>query len=108
MHDALGALFGEASVAPADENAAIALGYAFMDLNGSSANATEPSMDAVLQPAAQPPQSAGTPGFSFDQFFSQRATSEHATQSGVATPRPEESGDDVAQFNRWLQGLKQR
>jgi hypothetical protein len=48
--------------------------------------------------------------FSFDKFFSQRVTAEHAAQSAKpgVPGAPAESREDVAQFTQWLEGLKQR
>jgi hypothetical protein len=126
--DALSALLGAAIISDDDERAAQALALAFAATNGdqpatsgeSGATirgqaarpaATELSLGAVFgdQPAAPgSPSSQGTPsGFSFDQFFSQRATSEH----GIVPATPEggaEAEKDVAQFSQWLEGLKQR
>lgn len=120
--DALSSLFGSLQIAAADEGAATALAYAFMDLDGLESGAAgaeamggaparqasnELSLDAVFKggEAAAP---AAPSSFSFDQFFSQRATAEQPVQSGVQTASGGTSRDDVAQFTQWLEGLKQR
>jgi tetratricopeptide (TPR) repeat protein len=121
--DAIAALFGYGAIAPADEGAAMSLALAFSDLNGGSGTApieaqsiagaparqasTELSLDTVFGGGSTPP--AAPSSFSFDQFFSQRASAQQgstgATGGGAAaSDRP----DDVAQFTQWLEGLKQR
>lgn len=119
--DSLAALFGGAPVSPEDDGAAMALALAFMDLNGCDGQdaaeappitgapahraATDLSLDSVF--GAQAPPAASPSSFSFDQFFSQRATSEHAVESG-ASDAVAESPDDVAHFTQWLEGLRQK
>ena len=120
--DALSTLFGGVEIGAADESAAAALAYAFMDLNGLENGSTgseqingaptrhatnELSLDAVFR-SSQAPTPAAPSSFSFDQFFSQRATSEQPVQSGVPAASAGESRDDVAQFTQWLEGLKKR
>jgi tetratricopeptide (TPR) repeat protein len=120
------ALFGQRPVGQDDASAASALAQAF----GSGANeppaisgrparaaAGELSLDSVFRDGgARPPRSAQS--FSFDQFFSESATSEPAAESAPA-PTPsqgtstqaepaERNADDIEQFNSWLQGLKQK
>ena len=111
--DALAYLFGNAAVSPADDAAALMLSTAFVERNGQDSiggvpahqAANDLSLNAVFageNPAPPPPPSS----FSFDKFFSQRATAEHDAQ-GVAA-EPAESKEDVAQFSQWLEGLKQK
>jgi tetratricopeptide (TPR) repeat protein len=118
--DALATLFGGAKIAAADEGAATALAYAFVALDGLESGTGAPeeirgaparhagndlSLDAVFKGDAPSPP---PPSFSFDQFFSQRATAEQPIQSGIPAASGAESRDDVAQFTQWLEGLKQR
>jgi tetratricopeptide (TPR) repeat protein len=111
--DALAYLFGNAAVSPADDAAALLLSTAFVARNGHDSMVGVPAHQAANDlslntvfagenPAPQPPPSS----FSFDKFFSQRATAEHDAQ-GVAA-EPAESKEDVAQFSQWLEGLKQK
>lgn len=117
LDDRLSVLFGAVESAPPDESAALVLAQAFMELNGleegraavvSGAPAhpanSELSLDAVFKADDDKPAPAS---FSFDQFFSQRATAEHPTpaSSAVTDARPR---DDATQFTKWLEGLKQR
>ena len=47
--------------------------------------------------------------FSFDQFFSENASG--TTSSGgddAGTPDDDAPGDDIEQFNSWLEGLKKK
>lgn len=131
--DGLAILFGAAAVSPENEAAGMALAFAFADGGASMRKGAEESvaipgaparrvskdfsLDAVFgggAPAPQPSQAASS--FSFDQFFSQRATAEHPTPSGSGPtgaagggqPAGPESLDDVARFTQWLEGLKQR
>jgi tetratricopeptide (TPR) repeat protein len=119
-NDLLGQLFGGASVAGADENAAITLSAAFSNdgrANGSGGSfgqlagtAAHPapkdlSLDAVFgSQSVAPPASS----FSFDQFFSERATAEHPAPAARGATEGQETKDDVAKFTQWLEGLKQR
>jgi hypothetical protein len=68
--------------------------------------ANDLSLDSVFGASAAPAPAAPS-SFSFDQFFSQRATSEHQGSGGTGQA-PSSSGDDVAQFTQWLEGLKQK
>lgn len=112
--DGLAYLFGNAPVSPEDDAAALALLTAFTEQNGGAtildgAPARQASGDLSLNavfntgnPAPPTPPS----NFSFDQFFSRRATAEHDAQpSGEEAT---ESKEDVAQFSQWLEGLKQK
>lgn len=117
--DVLGQLFGNASVGGADENAAITLAAAFSnDGRGNGGAPSQPltgtpahpaskdlSLDAVFgAQSAQPPASS----FSFDQFFSERATAEQPAAGVRNSSEGQETKDDVARFTQWLEGLKQR
>ena len=119
--DLLGQLFSHASVSGADENAAITLAAAFSNdgrangggsasqqLFGTPAHpaSQDLSLDSVFgtQSATPPPASS----FSFDQFFSERATAEQPAAGGRSTGEGQETKDDVARFTQWLEGLKQR
>jgi len=112
--DLLGALWGNVEPDPAEEGAAIMLAMAFADLNGienggapaldlSGAAAASTARPSVAVPAPTAPPSS----FSFDKFFSPRVTAEHAAQASGAAAKAE-SREDVAQFTRWLEGLKQQ
>ena len=114
MADALGAAFGFAAPAPHDERAGLALAAAFSS-NGAGASGGRPahaagselSLDAVFG-AGQPAPASPERNFSFDQFFSARASAEHPVPGDVAGTPASESAHDVAQFNQWLEGLKGR
>ena len=119
--DAIGAIFGNASVTSEDEFAAVALALAFAESNGDAMAtggagaqqlagapahqaSNELSLDSVFGGGAPAP--AAPSSFSFDQFFSQRAAAEGATDTSGGTRAG--APDDVAQFTQWLEGLKQR
>lgn len=118
--DRLGDLFGNAPVSAEDEAAAQALAFAFSSnghsgstdavsgISGAPAHraANDLSLDTVFGGSATP-QTPPPSNFSFDQFFSQRATSEHET-SGGTDQAPAGAGDDVGKFTQWLEGLKQK
>ena len=114
--DGLSALFSDAAVSSEDDAAAIALSTAFVEQNGhdailSGAPARPAGNDLSLASVFggdNPPPAPGSDAsnFSFDQFFSQRATAEHVSQQG-GDELPE-SREDVAQFSQWLEGLKQK
>ena len=122
--DAIAAIFGNAHVLPADESAAMTLAAAFSASNGGGPSpgvssesrelsgaparpaANELSLDSVFgggQPAPAAPSS-----FSFDQFFSKRATAEHPTDMDAPNRAAADAQNDVAKFTQWLEGLKQR
>ena len=118
--DVLGQLFGGLSVADADENAAITLSAAFstdghVNGNGSATQqipgapahpaSKDLSLDAVFGSQSGPPPAASS--FSFDQFFSERATAEHPAPAARGA-EGQETRDDIAKFTQWLEGLKQR
>lgn len=117
--DVLGQLFGSPNVSGADETAALTLAAAFSSDrrdNGSGTLAGAParpaskdlSLDAVFGAEGAPPPASS---FSFDQFFSQRATTEQPVpgKPGIeGGGSGQETKDDVAKFTQWLEGLKQR
>jgi hypothetical protein len=120
-NDVLGQLFGSAPVGGADENAAVTLSAAFSNdgrANGSGSSSVhlpgtparpaskDLSLDAVFgtENAAPPPASS----FSFDQFFSERATAEQPAPGARTAAEGQETKDDTAKFTQWLEGLKQR
>jgi len=118
--DALSALWNHATPAADEEDAALVLSAAFADLDGATHGngamdlSSAAAAAAAAQAASAAALAAGVPAapssFSFDKFFSQRATAEHAAQadkSGAPNARSE-SRDDVAHFTQWLEGLKQR
>lgn len=111
--DTLGPAFGFGSPSDYDESAAVALAHAF-SANGQSANEplagaparpaeTALSLDTVFKGGEGPAPS----NFSFDQFFSQRATAEHPS-TGSPDASAVESPAEVAKFTEWLEGLKRR
>lgn len=120
------ALFGQRPVGQDDASAASALAQAFGGganeppaISGRPARAAagELSLDSVFRDGgARPPRSAQS--FSFDQFFSESAASEPATEpaptstpsqgTGTQSEPAERNADDIEQFNSWLQGLKQK
>lgn len=121
--DAIGTIFGSPRISAEDESAAMALALAYLDLNGSERSpveaegreiagaparqaATELSLDSVFG-TTEPRPPAAPSSFSFDQFFSQRATSQSAPNDASGAGGPN-SQNDVAQFTQWLEGLKQR
>jgi thioredoxin-like negative regulator of GroEL len=115
--DRLANLFGVVDTSPGDESAAMVLSQAFTELNGlehgrgevSGAPAhpanSELSLDAVFK--GDGPEKPAPSTFSFDQFFSQRATTEHPTATSGTTAETA-AKDDATQFTQWLEGLKQR
>jgi tetratricopeptide (TPR) repeat protein len=118
--DALSALWNHAAPSAEEESAALVLSAAFADLDGHvhGNGAMDLSAAAAAATAAQAAAAAAMAGgapaapssFSFDKFFSQRVTAEHAAQSAKsgAPGAPSESREDVAKFTQWLEGLKQR
>lgn len=113
--DALATLFGSPAIAATDESAARMLAAVFRR-NGSPAGTAEapPIAGAPARPATKDLSldsvfgGAGgqSSNFSFDQFFSQRATAEKPVTP--ARGGAQESTEDVARFTQWLEGLKQR
>ena len=118
--DVLASLWNGAAPSPDEESAALVLSAAFADLRGDShaSGALDLSGAAAAamaeRAAAAAALASGAPAapssFSFDKFFSQRVTAEHAAQVARegASGAPAESREDVAKFTQWLEGLKQR
>lgn len=125
------ALFGNRGVGTSEDSAASALAQAFggsaepPPLSGRPARAAagELSLDSVFRDGPRPLRASQS--FSFDQFFSESASAERASDlptaqtptDGVETQGEQSeqgsgtgggSGDDIEQFNSWLQGLKPR
>ncbi len=124
------ALFGNRRPATSEDSAAAALAQAFggstssvQEISGRPARAAsgELSLDSVFRDGpSRPPRPSQA--FSFDQFFSEGASSGNAPRTSGSqqtqrasddvaadSERPaERSADDIEQFNAWLQGLKQR
>lgn len=99
----LEALFG-APTNPADEAAAVALAALFDEAAAIPGAPTTPagdelSLKAVFEPPAAPaPRTSAA--FSFDQFF--------AAAPKAATPAPGGGDAELAEFTRWLDGLKKQ
>ena len=87
--------------------------------------ADELSLDHVFKSNAGPRASSDGEGFSFSQFFAEEPKAGQSGAAGSApgaaagsgaAPRPEAAGpgpgagggDDIAQFNAWLDGLKKK
>ena len=69
--------------------------------------ANELSLDHVFRHATPATGSGAQSGFSFDQFFSQQAQQDvAATDAEPANEGAAGQGDDIQQFNAWLEGLK--
>ena len=69
--------------------------------------ATELSLDHVFRHATPAAGNSAHSSFSFDQFFSEQAQQDVTASEGEG--KHEESGglgDDIQQFNAWLEGLK--
>ena len=112
--DSLAGALGFPGAASHDEEAAMLLARAFRQ-NGHSNDTpliagapTRPAADELsLRKVFKSEAPAPAPSsFSFDQFFSQRASNEPA----AAAPEGQaaESAAEVAQFTQWLEGLKKR
>lgn len=112
--DVLGPTLSFAAPSEADEAAAHVLARAFRQnghvdaplIAGEPARPAgdELSLKTVFRSEPPPPAPSS---FSFDQFFSQRASADQPTQTapqGQAAESPEE----VARFTQWLEGLKKR
>jgi hypothetical protein len=69
---------------------------------------SELSLDHVFRHATPAAGGAAQPAsFSFDQFFSQQAHQDvSASDSDPANEGSSGPGDDIQQFNAWLEGLK--
>jgi tetratricopeptide (TPR) repeat protein len=107
------ALFASAPVNEDDHSAASALAQAFGEwpeptpIGGVPAHeaSSELSLDHVFRANAPVPRRDEADAFSFDQFFSD----EPGDASAGANPEQRGApagGDDIAQFNAWLNGLK--
>jgi hypothetical protein len=111
--DSLGAALGFAGSSGHDEAAARLLARAFIR-NGRGHGATavgaparQASDDLSLRTVFKDGEPAPPPSsFSFDQFFSQRASAEGRAVSPEG--QAAESAEDVAHFTQWLEGLKKR
>jgi hypothetical protein len=101
----------------------MALALAFVEMNGGQSPPVEPAPRGIVGAPARPAATelsldsvfgtnqsaqAAPSSFSFDQFFSARATSEHAVSTDAGGGDRAASQTDVAQFTQWLEGLKQR
>jgi hypothetical protein len=62
------------------------------------------SLDSVFKGGDSPAPSS----FSFDQFFSQRGSSQPAPTASPQAADASASDDDAAHFTQWLEGLKRR
>jgi tetratricopeptide (TPR) repeat protein len=112
------ALFGGAPPSGDDAAAASTLADAFSNGGGAVADAqvggrpahpaaTELSLDHVFRDGA--PSGGRGSAVSYDQFFSQPASSGAPNAGEPPASMPPTSGsDDIEQFNAWLQGLKKR
>ncbi|HSQ30984.1 MAG TPA: tetratricopeptide repeat protein [Gemmatimonadaceae bacterium] len=108
------ALFSNAAPSEEDNSAANALAHAFGEwpeptpIRGVPAHeaSSELSLDHVFKANAPVPRRDDADAFSFDQFFSEESgetpESSGGEQGGAGAP----GGDDIAQFNAWLNGLK--
>lgn len=115
------ALFSGATASSADADAAAALSQAFAPdaaeppaLPGVPAHtaSNELSLDHVFKSTPPRPKEAENDSFSFDQFFaddlsegSPKAGAEPTASPGQNAPGGD-AGDDIAQFNNWLNSLK--
>jgi tetratricopeptide (TPR) repeat protein len=120
IRGSIDALFMGAGASTSDADAATTLSQAFgpaaaetppAPLKGVPAHAasSELSLDHVFKTGQGRRQEAEADGFSFDQFFADEL-GDAAAKGGVEpSSSPETSsgpGDDIAQFNNWLNGLK--
>ncbi|HEY4305705.1 MAG TPA: tetratricopeptide repeat protein [Gemmatimonadaceae bacterium] len=97
--NSLGALFAEADAATHSDHMATPIG-------GTPAHRapTELSLDHVFK--SNPGQMPNRNAFSFDQFFSEGAVEPSAPAAEPVREAPTDANDDIAQFNKWLNGLK--
>jgi hypothetical protein len=115
-------LFSDVATDDADHSAAMSLAQAFgsedessdaAGLRGTPAHqaADELSLDHVFR-TATPAKGSGAGGvFSLDQFFAGEGSDAEISQgssegSGGGAGGAHRTGDDIAQFNAWLNGLK--
>ena len=69
--------------------------------------ATELSLDDVFRHATPAAGNVAPSSFSFDQFFSEQAQQDvSAADTQGGTEESAGTGDDIQQFNAWLEGLK--
>jgi tetratricopeptide (TPR) repeat protein len=108
------ALFSNAAPSDEDRSAADALAQAFGDwpeptpIRGVPAHeaSSELSLDHVFKANAPVPRRDDADAFSFDQFFSDELGQGAGGGEVEAGREPAERGEDIAQFNAWLNGLK--
>ena len=115
VRGSIDALFSGADASTADTTAATTLADAFPPeaeaptppLNGIPAHRAtdELSLDHVFKGNTPPRPSTEVDGFSFDQFFAANADDAPPASNAPSTAEPD-AGDDIAQFNAWLNGLK--
>lgn len=105
------ALFSGLQPSASDENAAFALAQAFapppqesLPLKGMPARRASDELSLGHVFKSKTPARGTASDFSFDQFFADEMHQEPA--SAAENPAPAPSGDDVAQFSAWLNGLK--
>jgi len=109
VSSSLGALFSEADAATAKPDASDAgsLGAdVATPIGGTPAHRapTELSLDHVFK--SNTSRAPDKDAFSFDQFFSEGAAEQSTASAEPASEPRAETGDDIAQFNAWLNGLK--
>ena len=112
--DVLGARLGFAHPHADSDAAALVLSRAFSGNGGHDGaplivgQPARPARDELsLKKVFRNTEGDAPPNFSFDQFFSQRASAEHPVVGG-AEGQGAESPEEVAQFTQWLEGLKRR
>lgn len=115
VRGSIDALFSGADASTIDSGAASTLAEAFQPepeeptppLHGIPAHRAtdELSLDHVFKGNTPPRPSAEVDAFSFDQFFAENAEDSAAASNTPNAAEPD-AGDDIAQFNAWLNGLK--
>ena len=117
---AVGSLFAGAVVQAGDDAAANALASAFAPQPGKAkdtmagrptrAAKSEISLDHVFRESgSRPAASRERNSFSFDQFFSENASGNSSGEGERSGPPDDDApGDDIEQFNSWLEGLKKK
>jgi len=108
------ALFANAAPSEQDNSAANALAHAFGEwpeptpIRGVPAHeaSSELSLDHVFKANAPVPRREDADAFSFDQFFSEESGETTEPSGGEQGSAGAAGGDDIAQFNAWLNGLK--
>ena len=108
------ALFSNAAPSEEDRSAADALAQAFGEwpeptpIRGIPAHeaSSELSLDHVFKANAPVPRREDPDAFSFDQFFSEESGESSAAGPSEQSGGAASGGDDIAQFNAWLNGLK--